>query len=78
MKVPERYKAAGNSIGGGMGDIYACLDNHLNRKVVFKVLKPGQENRRLLDEQKALLQIRSKHVVQLFDIVEVEVGGETA
>lgn len=75
MKVPERYKVAGNSICGGMGDIYACSDTHLDRKVVFKVLRAGQEIRRLFDEQKALLQIRSKHVVQLFDIVDVELEG---
>lgn len=76
MKVPARYKISGNSIGGGMGDIHACIDTHLERKVVFKVLKAGQEVRRLFDEQKALLQIRSKHVVQLYDIVEVDVEGQ--
>lgn len=76
MKVPARYKVSGNSIGGGMGDIHACMDTHLERKVVFKVLKVGQETRRLFDEQKALLQIRSKHVVQLYDIVEVSVDNQ--
>lgn len=76
MKVPARYKVSGSSIGGGMGDIHACTDTHLERKVVFKVLKVGQETRRLLDEQRALLQIRSKHVVQLYDIVEVNVEDQ--
>ena len=52
-----------------MGDIHLCRDTHLDRKVVFKVLKEGQENRRLLDEQLSLLKIRSKHVVQLYDVV---------
>ncbi|VVN66311.1 serine/threonine-protein kinase [Pseudomonas fluorescens] len=71
MIVPDRYSAAGHSIAGGMGEVHACTDLHLDRKVVFKVLKQGEENRRLLDEQKALLQLRSKHVVQLYDVVEV-------
>lgn len=75
MKVPGRYSAAGSSIAGGMGEVHACTDLHLDRKVVFKVLKNGEDNRRLLDEQKALLQLRSKHVVQLYDIVQVEDGG---
>ncbi|WDG45982.1 serine/threonine-protein kinase [Pseudomonas chlororaphis] len=74
MIVPDRYVKAGNSIAGGMGEVHACTDRHLDRKVVFKVLKNGEENRRLLDEQKALLQLRSKHVVQLYDVVEVVDG----
>lgn len=74
MIVPDRYVKAGNSIAGGMGEVHACTDRHLDRKVVFKILKNGEENRRLLDEQKALLQLRSKHVVQLYDVVEVVDG----
>ncbi|KOY02793.1 serine/threonine-protein kinase [Pseudomonas nunensis] len=75
MIVPDRYATAGSSIVGGMGEVHACTDLHLDRKVVFKVLKSGESNRRLLDEQKALLQLRSKHVVQLYDVVEVVDGG---
>ncbi|WP_448724431.1 serine/threonine-protein kinase [Pseudomonas farris] len=75
MIVPNRYSTAGSSVAGGMGEVHACTDQHLNRKVVFKVLKSGEEDRRLLDEQKALLQLRSKHVVQLYDVVEVVDGG---
>lgn len=75
MKVPGRYSVAGSSMAGGMGEVHACTDLHLDRKVVFKVLKSGEDNRRLLDEQKALLQLRSKHVVQLYDIVEVVDAG---
>lgn len=75
MKVPGRYSVAGSSIAGGMGEVHACTDLHLDRKVVFKILKNGEDSRRLLDEQKALLQLRSKHVVQLYDIVEVVDGG---
>ena len=32
----------------------------------------GEEERRLLDEQKALMKLRSKHVVQLFDVISVK------
>lgn len=71
MKLPNRYKLTGTTAGGGMGDILYCTDTHLGRPVVLKVLKDGEEERRLLDEQKALLKVRSKHVVQLFDVVQV-------
>lgn len=59
-----------------MGDILFCTDKHLQRDVVFKLLKDGEEERRLLDEQKALIQLRSKHVVQLFDVVVVHDGRD--
>lgn len=59
-----------------MGDIHECEDTHLNRRVILKMLKNGEEGRRLLDEQKALIKLRSKHVVQLYDIVDVEIGTE--
>ena len=71
MILPDRYKLSGASSGGGMGDIYECTDNHLKRRVVLKMLKDGEENRRLLDEQKALIKMRSKHVVQLYDVISV-------
>ncbi|WP_353376625.1 serine/threonine-protein kinase [Microbulbifer sp. NBRC 101763] len=54
-----------------MGDIIECVDTHLARPVVLKLLKDGEEDRRLLDEQKALIKVRSKHVVQLYDVVNV-------
>ncbi|MGL5680455.1 MAG: serine/threonine-protein kinase [Plesiomonas shigelloides] len=54
-----------------MGEVLFCEDIHLQRKVVLKHLQPGHDVRRLLDEQRALSKIRSKHVVQLYDIVNI-------
>jgi serine/threonine protein kinase len=59
-----------------MGDVAVCDDLHLSRKVVIKTLKPGQDDRRLADERRALLKLRSKHVVQLFDLIELVDNGE--
>lgn len=53
------------------------MDSHLQRRVIIKRLQIGVEERRLLDEQKALARLRSKHVVQLFDIVELAGRGKT-
>lgn len=72
MIIPTRYSLTGTSTDGGMGDIHTCLDTHLNRYVVLKMLKDGEDSRRLLDEQKALIKLRSKHVVQLFDVIKVQ------
>ncbi|WP_073554242.1 serine/threonine-protein kinase [Raoultella planticola] len=75
--LPNRYSLHKSGIGGGMGDILTCDDHHLDRKVIIKILKDGEDERRLLDEQKALLKLRSKHVVQLYDLIDVEVEGKT-
>lgn len=57
---------------GGMGEVIVCTDPHLDRKVAIKFLKPGQDARRMLDELKGLQQVRSKHVVQVYDIITRE------
>ncbi len=75
--LPDRYSLNHSEISGGMGDILTCLDNHLDRKVIIKIIKDGEEERRLLDEQKALLKLRSKHVVQLYDLIDLQVEGKT-
>ena len=77
MIIPDRYIPTGAYTGGGMGDIIQCTDNHLNRPVILKMLKDGEEDRRLLDEQKALIKVRSKHVVQLYDVIGVKTPAGT-
>lgn len=72
--IANRYKILDNSDRGGMGEVMFCEDLHLQRKVVLKYLQAGVEARRLLDEQKALSKVRSKHVVQLYDIVNIPGG----
>jgi len=69
MQLPNRYRLAEQLQPGGMGEIFECIDTHLDRRVVLKVLKAGEDDRRLLDEQKALVKLRSKHVVQLYDVI---------
>jgi serine/threonine protein kinase len=75
MLIAKRYRTSGKVGAGGMGDIIQCHDMHLDRTVVLKTLQAGVDSRRLLDEQKALAKLRSKHVVQLFDFTEVSTGS---
>lgn len=72
MLIANRYKTLDNSDRGGMGEVIFCEDLHLQRQVVLKYLQAGVDNRRLMDEQKALSKVRSKHVVQLYDIVNIQ------
>ena len=71
MKIAGRYEPTGITSAGGMGEVIECVDSHLQRRVIIKRLQVGVEERRLIDEQKALAKVRSKHVVQLYDIIEL-------
>lgn len=52
-----------------MSHATVCMDTHLSRQVVVKELQAGQEQRRLMGEISALGAVRSKHVVQIYDVV---------
>lgn len=71
MLIGNRYDMKLTPTLGGMSATFDAQDLHLNRRVIIKTLQKGEEARRLVDEQKALLTLRSKHVVQLLDVVEV-------
>jgi eukaryotic-like serine/threonine-protein kinase len=76
VKIANRYEPTGNANWGGMAEVHECIDTHLSRRVMLKRVKRSADVRRLIDEQKALLKVRSKHVVQLLDIVTYDYAGE--
>lgn len=70
MKLPARYSVTAPKPGGGMSTVSLCRDNMLDRDVIIKALSPDVDEYRLLDEIRALQQIRSGYVVQIYDVVE--------
>jgi eukaryotic-like serine/threonine-protein kinase len=75
INLPSRYaKVLKTLSGGGMSDTVVCQDKHLNRPVVIKSLKAGVDPKRLIDELAALSAIRSKHVVQVYDVIRAQDG----
>jgi len=66
--IPRRYVPTGELFSGGMGEVLICEDTILERKVAIKFIQNVDERRRLFDEILALQKIRSKHVVQIFDV----------
>ena len=60
---------------GGQGRVIICDDKNLDRKVAVKFLQPGVDEKRILDEVRALQKIRSKHVVQMFDVTRTSPGN---
>lgn len=75
MLICDRYEATGGMHQGGMSQAHQCVDTRLNRKVILKTLQNQREIKRLDDEKKALLKIRSNHVVQLLDVISFESMG---
>ncbi len=66
----SRYVRAGKDASGGLGTVEFYRDANLDRDVAIKFLQDGGEHRRLLDELAALQTIRSKHVVEVFDVYQ--------
>ena len=71
-ELPKRYTPIGKPASGGLSHVFKCKDSHLERDVAIKFIQDENEKARLLDELRALLQLRSKHVVQVYDIVPGE------
>jgi len=69
FKLPPRYQPTGNTAQGGFGSVVFCTDLHLERPVAIKFIHDPAEKDRIIDEIRALLQMRSKHVVQVYDVV---------
>lgn len=77
MRLPARYVPTGAPGWGGMSQATRCRDTNLDRDVIIKSLQDHTEQRRLVDEISALAQIRSKHVVQIYDVVRRQNGEVT-
>ena len=72
VKLPDRYTQIALPASGGYSHVICCKDNHLERKVAIKFIQDEINKKLLLKELSALLQMRSKHVVQVYDIVPGE------
>ncbi|HEX2859079.1 MAG TPA: serine/threonine-protein kinase [Alphaproteobacteria bacterium] len=68
VSLPSRYSIIGQT-EGGQGVIFICNDSELERQVIVKCLKDSTQQHRIIDEIKALQQIRSKHVVEIYDLI---------
>lgn len=70
--IPDRYEFTGEKFSGGQGDIYVCKDKNLERKVAIKFMQDISEMDRLLAEILALQSMRSKHVVEIYDLIRTD------
>lgn len=70
----SRYVLEGTRAAGGLGTVVVYEDTNLDRKVAVKFV--NGDHRRLLDELAALQRIRSKHVVEIFDVEFFKPGNQ--
>lgn len=70
--IAGRYEVVGESIAGGMATVLPCEDTVLERKVAIKLMPRDTESRRMYDELSALFKLRSKHVVQVYDVLVLD------
>ncbi|MFG6080742.1 serine/threonine-protein kinase [Paracoccus litorisediminis] len=61
---------------GGMSVAVLCEDVRLGRNVMLKIVQAPKFKSRLVDEINSLLAIRSKNVVQILDLAQLEVAGD--
>src|SRR4051812_34985031 len=68
MNLPTRYQPTGKYFGGGQGVVSIWKDTSLSREVAVKVLSTRGIGGSLRQEAALLGAIKSKHVVELFEI----------
>jgi serine/threonine protein kinase len=78
LKLPARYQKEKEFTDGGMSLAILCTDTHLERKVIIKTLVSGVDPKRILAEISALQAIRSRHVVQIYDVIRDRAGSVIA
>lgn len=75
MKLPPRYKTLTKSVlAGGFGTVIPLLDTFLRRVVLLKVMQDAANNAQLQNELKGLCKARSRHVVEVYDVIANEEG----
>lgn len=69
--IEDRYEETGKRFDGGMGAVLQCRDTVLDRMVAIKIMS-NADRRRVKDELNALFKMRSKHVVQVYDLFKFD------
>jgi eukaryotic-like serine/threonine-protein kinase len=69
FNLPSRYQPKTTIGAGGMGVVQLYRDTSLDRDVAVKFTQRLDNINRVYDELRALQQLRSNHVVQLYDVI---------
>lgn len=61
-------------ISGGFGSVQPVRDTFLGRDVLFKFMHSGNDDAQLRNEIQMLAKVRSKHIVEIYDVIKGEDG----
>jgi len=68
--LPPRYRTITQSIiPGGFGSVQKVHDTFLERDVLFKSMQDKSNNAQLINEIQALSKARSRHIVEIYDVI---------
>src|SRR4051812_32913390 len=77
MSLPSRYQPTGTHFSGGQGVVSVWNDTLLGRRVAVKVISRHGMGGSLAHEASLLGAIKSKHVVELYDLgVDADTGED--
>lgn len=73
--LPPRYRPLTTTVmPGGFGSVQKVQDTYLDRAVLFKSMQDANNNDQLLNEIQGLSQARSRHVVEIYDVIKSQNG----
>ncbi len=78
FRLPPRYVYDNETLAGGQGVVYVCRDGNLERRVAIKSLHNVGDITSLLIEITARGMIRSKHVVEIYEVLHSARGKPLA
>lgn len=64
----RRYSVAPNTMSGGFGSVTELHDRYLDRSVLYKSIRDPANNDQLVAEVRALTSIRSRHIIDIYDV----------
>jgi len=71
FELPSRYSVLdANLASGGFGSVAKLQDRFLDRAVLFKTIIDADHSDQLLREVRALSRLRSRHVVDIYDVIQ--------
>ncbi|MDO6408682.1 protein kinase family protein [Pantoea phytobeneficialis] len=72
----NRYELIkGQTFSGGFGNLQLVKDTYLDREVLFKRMSNPQDNDQLINEIQALSKARSRHVIEIYDLIRNPQSG---
>jgi serine/threonine-protein kinase len=78
FRLPDRFEFLNKTLAGGQAFVYLCRDKFLDRQVALKAPKSPITEGAVRKELAILSGLKSKHVTQVYDVLEDKKSGHFA